>query len=405
MSMYDNVRSVLHNKWVQALGVLLVLVLAGYLVYLVSPLLVPVFLAMLVAYMLNPVVVFLERRGVRRSVSASALAVLSLIAIIALPVVLVPQVIDEANQLRADAQRASAERAEQGEESFVDRALDWLPLRLFGRVAGLWTDEQARSMSDTEIRARLADWIGSSVNNNIEFVTQRYAGQVTAAVRTGGATLGDFLRYLWDTFVAFLAFLVNFSIFAFATGYLLVSFPSLVSHTRDIIPLQYRKKTLSVVGKIDEQMRSFVRGQVVVALVDAVLYSIGLTISGVPFSIVIGIFAGLISFVPYLGVILGMAPSLLLVLIKYGLDWHIIGVLVTFGVVQTLEEVLLRPLIVGDKIGLHPVWVMSAFLVFGSAFGFAGVLLAVPIAAVLKVLVLEAYDYYRHSKLYDARRA
>jgi predicted PurR-regulated permease PerM len=462
--MYDNVLSVLHNRWIQSLGLLLALVLAGLLFYFISPLLIPVFLAMLVAYLLNPVVRFLEKKGVRRSITATSLALLSLLVFVSIPVIVVPQLIHEADRLVKSARQTVARELKQSpnavHDTWLDRTLELLPLQEFVLAMGWWPPEVAAQaeqapavdvtvapqaegepaapsevtvtapveitptspatdaelslseqvkaagiespvLTDELARAIVADHIYTGVRENIQSIARRYAGQFTGAIKSGSTTVGDLFRFVYSILVKVLALLVNFSVFAFATGYLMVSFDRLEEHTRGIIPLQYKDRTLSILGKVDFQMRSFVRGQVLVATINAVIYSIGLTISGVPFGALIGLLTGFLTFIPYVGVSLGLITSVLLVLVQYGFDWHLVGVLVTFMAVQSMEEVVSRPLILGDKIGLHPVWVMAAFLVFGHAFGFVGVLVAVPLAAILKVFVLEFYEYYRHTKLYD----
>ena len=127
----------------------------------------------------------------------------------------------------------------------------------------------------------------------------------------------------------------------------------------------------------------------------------GYTICDVPFALLIALFGTIASLVPYLGVAMTVIPALVMVFLRHGLDWHIVGVLITFALAQGLEGNVLTPKIVGDKVGLHPVWVILAILVFGSALGFLGVLIAVPLAASLKVLVLEGVQYYKKSPLFE----
>lgn len=465
--MYDNVMSVLQNRWIQFIGVLLILVLAGYLFYLVTPLLIPIFLALLVAYLLNPVVGFLEQRGVRRTLSTGALGLLGALFLVMIPIFLVPRLVGQAERLvlqaRASIQSAGVTDADEGD--FLSTVMDWLPLEQFVRTMGWWpppTDdaleaelqaeldagegilidarieaadeaepsaaegsglelessdlvddaealepvwEEYPPLTDEVARAVIAERIGNAVRENIQTIVRRYASSAVASLRVGSATLADFVTAVWRSIVWFLALLVSFSIFSFATGYILISFDRLIEHSKELVPERHREKTFSIVSRIDEQLRSFVRGQFVVSLIEACIYSVGLSIAQVPFAIPLGVVIGFIIIVPYIGVMLGFITSVLLALVAHGLDWHILAVIGTFVAVQTAEEAFLKPVIVGDKVGLHPVWVMMSFLVFGNALGFLGVLLAVPIAASLKVLVLEAFEYYQKSKLYRARKA
>ncbi|MDX9975668.1 MAG: AI-2E family transporter, partial [FCB group bacterium] len=435
--MYDNVLSVLHNRWIQSLGVLLALALAALLFYFISPLLIPVFLAMLVAYLLSPVVMYLEARGVRRTITTGAMAFISLLVLISIPIFVVPRLLNEADELVTSARRAVAEELRQPRDAvrdtWVSKALDWFPMQELVITMGWWPQserldvgatvptaavttplsekavllpeeeyvvapeeisptappgapapaatEQPRPgepvLTDELARAIVADHVYTAVRENLQELTRRYAGQVAASIKSGTTTVGELLQYISGSFIKILAFLVNFSVFAFATGYLMLSFDRLVLHAREAIPVQYRERTESILTKIDFQMRSFVRGQLMVATVNALIFGVGLTVSGVPFGFLIGLLTGFLTFIPYVGVLFGLITSVVLVLVQHGFDWHIVGVLATFGIAQSIEEVVSRPLILGDKIGLHPVWVMAAFLVFGHSFGFLGVLLAV----------------------------
>src|SRR5690606_13684673 len=149
-----------------------------------------------------------------------------------------------------------------------------------------------------------------------------------------------------------------------------------VTSARDLVPPRYRPKTVEIVEKIDHQLRSFIRGQVTVCLSLGLMYAIGLTICDVPFALLIALFGTVASLVPYLGVAVTLIPALLMAYLGHGFDWHFVGVLITFAVAQGLEGNVLTPNIVGDKVGLHPVWVILAILVFGSALGFLGILIA-----------------------------
>jgi len=134
-----------------------------------------------------------------------------------------------------------------------------------------------------------------------------------------------------------------------------------------------------------------------------VMYAIGLLIAGTPLGLLIAMFGMVASFVPYLGVVLTAGPALVLTLLKYGqIDWHVAAVVLTFVVAQALEGNVLTPKIVGSQVGLNPVWVILAILVFGNVLGFMGLLLAVPIAASLKVLVIEAVQRYKRSRVFES---
>ena len=145
---------------------------------------------------------------------------------------------------------------------------------------------------------------------------------------------------------------------------------------------------------------AFLRGQLLVMLGLAIIYSTGLWLVGLDVALLIGFMAGLVSFVPYLGFIVGIVVATLAALVQFQDATHLLYVAIVFGVGQIIEGTVLTPLLVGDRIGLHPVAVIFAVLAGGQLFGFLGVLLALPVAAVLMVLVRHAHSRYKTSVLY-----
>jgi len=144
-------------------------------------------------------------------------------------------------------------------------------------------------------------------------------------------------------------------------------------------------------------LKSFLRGQLTVCAVLMGLYGVGLSLCGVPFALLIAIMGGAANIVPYAGPAITLVPALSLTLLTYGIDGHLLGLGVVFVCIQMCEGYLLTPRIVGSQVGLNPAWVIVAILVFSTVLGFFGLLLAVPIAAVSKVLILEAVEYYKES--------
>jgi len=148
---------------------------------------------------------------------------------------------------------------------------------------------------------------------------------------------------------------------------------------------------------------AFLRGQLSVMVVLGILYAVGLWLVGLSVGPLIGMIAGLISFVPYLGAITGVFMAVIAALVQYQDLTHVLLVLMVFGIGQTLEGYVLVPKLVGDKIGLHPVAVIFAVLAGGELFGFLGVLLALPVASVVMVLLRYAHERYTASKLYQSQ--
>ena len=167
-----------------------------------------------------------------------------------------------------------------------------------------------------------------------------------------------------------------------------------MDHLGALIPSQQRSTVMQLARDTDDMLGAFLRGQLLVMLALAFIYSLGLSIVGLKFAVAIGVVAGLVSFVPYLGFVFGIGLAALTVASEPSPLWMMVGVVVTFTVAQLLEGSFLTPKLVGDRIGLHPVIIIFAVAAGGQLFGFFGILLALPAAAVLSVLVRFAYDTY-----------
>jgi len=178
------------------------------------------------------------------------------------------------------------------------------------------------------------------------------------------------------------------------TFYLLRDWDAILVHLAALIPSGQRDTIVGLARETDEVLGAFLRGQLLVMIALAVIYSAGLGLVGLKFAVAIGVVAGLVSFVPYLGFVFGIALASLTVVLEPDPLWRFLGVVATFGIGQLLEGSVLTPKLVGDRIGLHPVLIIFAVAAGGQLFGFFGVLLALPAAAVLSVLVRFAYHRY-----------
>jgi predicted PurR-regulated permease PerM len=200
---------------------------------------------------------------------------------------------------------------------------------------------------------------------------------------------------------AIVGWVLNLVIIPVAAFYLLRDWNIVVDRIHALIPRSVEPVVVRLARESDETLGGFLRGQLSVMIVLGVIYGVGLWAAGISVGPLIGMIAGLISFVPYLGAIVGVAMGIIAALVQYQ-DWFHVGlVLAVFAVGQTLEGYVLVPKLVGDKIGLHPVAVMFAILAGGELFGFVGVLLALPIAAVAMVLLRYAYERYTQSEMYQ----
>ncbi len=194
--------------------------------------------------------------------------------------------------------------------------------------------------------------------------------------------------------------LANLLLIPVITFYLLRDWDILVARIHELIPRRYEATISRLAKDSDSVLSAFLRGQLLVMIALGVLYTAGLALIGLDFALLIGVIAGLVSFVPYLGVIVGLILAGAAAVLQFQEAFVLIYIALIFGVGQVVESFILTPLLVGDKIGLHPVAVIFAVLAGGQLFGFFGILLALPVAAVIMVILRYAHERYVNSQLY-----
>jgi predicted PurR-regulated permease PerM len=200
--------------------------------------------------------------------------------------------------------------------------------------------------------------------------------------------------------VALLAWLANLVLVPVVTFYLLRDWDVLVARIHELIPRQQEPTVAKLARASDEVLGQFLRGQLTVMVALGVIYTTGLWLIGLDLALLVGMIAGLVSFVPYLGTIVGILLAGVAALMQFGDAMHLLYVAIVFAVGQSLEGMILTPLLVGDKIGLHPVAVIFAVMAGGQLFGFVGVLIALPVAAVVVVILRHMREVYTASELY-----
>lgn len=352
------------NVWLRFGAAVAALALLLWLSYVLRQILIPLTLAFIVAYIFDPVIDFLEKRKVRRTLAIAALLALMVIVSAAFLLVLIPRLIHQ-----------SAELISSFQEGFPE-----LQDKLLALVTRLGDSELAeRFSSDIE---SLFGTLKSHVPQMLESVRKLFVGLVAGTLGVVGS-------------------IVNFLLFAVVSVYLLLDFDRITSATRELVPPAHKESILSIVEKIDANLRAFFRGQIIVCTFLAVFYFAGLTIVGVPYALPIALAGGYGQIVPYLGTALAVLPAGFFALIKHGDLIHPLGALAIIALGQTLEGFLITPRIMSEKVGLHPVVIILAILIFGKLLGFLGVLFAVPLAAVLKVLIEEALERYKQSALFS----
>jgi predicted PurR-regulated permease PerM len=356
------------NAWSGTRGLVLLLGAAGVavLLYWLRPVLTPFLVAALLAYLGNPLVGLIEGEGRpwRIARTPAVVAVFALLfSLLVLSVLLVIPVL----------QRELARFMEwlpQLFEWFRTQALPWVQERI-GLSDGL-QDTGPFSAALAEHWQQARDWAVSVLGS---------------LGRSGSAVL---------------AWLLNLVLVPVVTFYLLRDWDRLLSGIRALVPRRVEPRVVRMAVEADAVLATFVRGQLLVMFCLAIFYAVGLWLAGLDLAVAVGVTAGLVSFVPYLGVIVGVGLGVAAALLQSTDPWLLIWVLVVFGAGQLLESLVLTPRIVGDRIGLHPVAVIFSVLAGGQLFGFFGVLLALPVAAVLAVGVRHALADYRASGFYSA---
>lgn len=221
--------------------------------------------------------------------------------------------------------------------------------------------------------------------------------------KAAGNLAKQLLLGLGNQGMALIGWLANLVLIPLVLFYLLMDWDSIIAKTAHLIPRNYIAKTSEIAGEIDAVLAEFLRGQLTVMLLMSVFYAAGLWLAGLELALPIGILSGLLGFVPYLGIAIGMGLAILSGLLQFGTLHDLIPLLVVFGIGQVLESMLLTPYLVGDRIGLHPLTVIFALMAGGQLFGFAGVLLALPVSAAIAVAFRHAKKRYLNSSIYHGQ--
>jgi predicted PurR-regulated permease PerM len=337
---------------VAALGLGLVVWLLAAL----QPILTPFFIAGLLAYLGDPLADRLERRMPRTA--AVSLVFLGLTLLLGLLVlIVVPQVAQQVVQMSTK----------------WPLALEWVQHKLLPRFTA---------------------WTGMTVNlDTLKAVLAQHWAQA-------GALTADVAGWLFGSGMSAVAWLANLVVIPVVTFYLLRDWDALIAWVRDFLPRNVEPTVSRLARESDDVLGAFLRGQLSVMLALGTIYTIGLWLAGLEQALLFGMLAGLVSFVPYLGVIVGGLGAGLAMLIQTQDLVSLLPVLAVFAVGQLLEGFVLTPWLVGDRVGLHPVTVIFAIMAGGQLFGFTGVLMALPVAAVLAVLIRHAHERYKASSLY-----
>ncbi|MEW5787724.1 MAG: AI-2E family transporter [Pseudomonadota bacterium] len=311
----------------------------AWLLYLLSPILSPFLLAAALAYLCDPLVDRLEARGVKRTLGTVLVLLGLVLALVLLLLILTPLVQAQVRLLMEQ----------------VPRVVEWGTQTLLPWLTATFGVDLARDQE------ALIAWLKAHVSE---------LSQVT-----------QYLPRIADSGLALVGFLGNLLLVPVVLFYLLRDWDRVMAHLADWIPDSLRGRTVSLAREIDGVLSEFVRGQVLVILVMCLFYSIALAIAGLDYALAVGIISGILVFVPYLGVVVGVLLGTLAGWAQYGDLAALLPVWGVFLAGQMLEGMAVTPWLVGERVGLHPVAVIFALMAFGQLFGFVGLLVAIPAAA------------------------
>lgn len=250
------------------------------------------------------------------------------------------------------------------------------------------------------IRATVEPWLQSKFGISFAIDGAQIQDIITKNWKTAGGLLGDVLMMAGNNGMALIGIIANILLLPVVLFYLLRDWDIFVARIGQLIPREWHDKTTNMASEIDQVLAEFLRGQLSVMLAMSAFYAIGLWFAGLDMALPIGLVAGLLGFVPYLGFALGVALALVVAALEFTSFGQLIPVLVVFSLGQLVESMVLTPKLVGDRIGLHPVVVIFALLAGGQLFGFAGVLLALPVSAAIAVGLRHTKDNYLNSDTY-----
>ena len=350
------------SVWMRSIWLVLALGVFGWLLVQLRSVLSPVLFALLLAYLLDPLVDRLEAMRLPRALGIVVILFAALSAITLFVILVIPQLVRDVSELV--------------------RALSNGLLRLVLAVQP-WLEEHEIPVPNS-VSAAL-DQLG---DNAVSMASSALApmGDVVSAAIGGTATA-----------LGMLSTALFVPVFSF---YFLHDFDRIVTSVRDLLPLSIRPVAVARATQVDHVLGQFMRGQLTVMAILAGLYALGYWIIGVPLAVPIGVVAGILSFIPYVGSTLALVFGALMVVLHWTGATKLLLVVLVYGIIQLLEGLVITPRIVGGKLGLSPVWVLFALLAFGHLFGFVGVMLALPASAVIKVFVVDAVTYYQSSALY-----
>ena len=338
---------------------LLMAITTGALVYLLSPILTPFLLAAVIAYICNPMVTCMAEYKIPRTLGTVFVMLLLIGVFAALILVMVPLFEKEATRL-------------------IEKTPIYLEI----------------------LKNQFIPWLESRLNLSLQLDMNSIRQVMTEHWHSAGGMAAKVLPSLTSGGMAIVEFFVNLLLVPVVLFYLLRDWNQIVKLFDELIPRYWHNQVISLAKETDRILAEFLRGQLSVIFIMSICYITGLWLVGLEFALPIGLVAGILVFVPYLGTIVGLTLATFAAFMQFQGWMGVIPVWIVFAIGQLLEGMVITPWLVGDRIGLHPVMVIFALLAFGQLFGFFGILLALPVSAVLLVWLRHFQSHYLESNLY-----
>ncbi|MGC2166286.1 MAG: AI-2E family transporter [Gallionella sp.] len=343
-----------------ALQWLALLAVAVLLVYLLSPILTPFVAAGILAYICNPLVQRLCNWKIPRTLAVVLTMVGLLLVFAALLLIMLPLLQKEISH-------------------FVARLPDWV--------------ESARA----HLLPLLQKWVAPG----LQWDSQAIRGMLLSHWNSAGGAAAELLPWLGNSGGVIIALFVNLLLIPVAMFYLLRDWNQLLARVDELLPRHWHNKISDVLNEIDQILAEFLRGQISVMLLMSAYYVVALWLGGLEFALPIGIVAGMLVFVPYLGMAVGLTLATLAAVMQFPMWTDVVWVWGAFAAGQLIEGMVVTPWLVGERVGLHPLVVIFALLAFGQLFGFFGILLALPMSAILLVALRHGVAWYLGSDMYS----
>lgn len=347
--------------------ILAVIASIGWVIYLLMPVISPFIAAFFLAYLMNPLVTRMAKYNMPRWLTISIVFLGIMVGLAIGAWYLIPMIWDQ-----------------------IRYALDSIPNAIS------WVNQHALPWLERNFKISLDRISVNELTNNVmEYVQTNYSVNSVQSMMYRIAQSGLSIMHVGGV-------LVLIPVIAF---YFLLDWNNMICRLQLLIPRQYEPTVVQITKECHAVLGAFVKGQLLVMLLLGMVYAIGLQVIGIEVGLIIGLVAGLCSIIPYLGFAIGIIAALVAASLQYGLDWlQLFLVLVVFMIGQIIESYVLQPFLLGDKIGLSPVAVVFAVLAGAQLYGFVGMLIALPVAAVIVVLLRHLYHSYEESVFYMGYR-